>query len=139
MENHTKHKIIYPSDDTKTELIALQCKNERLIKVYSELIIKGIMNASVNFCELPQIIRVSNYALYATAFRVSYNDCDKSINMLKCAIEDYHTICNTTDSQKYIHIFSFYYKIIDERFSGEYEYEAFKKNIPKDILRELQI
>lgn len=139
MEGHTKNKKTYPSDDDKMQLIALRCRNESLIKAYRELLIKCIMNASVNFCELPQIIRVSSYALYATAFRVSYNDCDKSIDMLKCAIEDYHTICNTTDSQEYIHIFSFYYKVIDEQFSGEHEYDAFKKNIPRDILRELQI
>lgn len=123
----------------QSKLINFLCKSEKLIKAYKELLVECIMYSKINFYELPQTLRVSDYVLYTTAFRVSYNDCQKSINMLKCVIKDYRLVCEETDSQRFITIFSFYYQVINERFSGVPEYECFKKTIPRDILRKLQV
>lgn len=121
------------------KLISYLCKSEKLIKAYKTLLIECIMYSKINFYELPQILRVSDCSLYTTAFRVSYNDCQKSINMLKCVVKDYQLACETLDRQRFITIFSYYYLAIDERFSGVPEYEYCKKNIPRAILRKLQI
>lgn len=121
------------------KLMNCLCKSEKLIKAYKELLVECIMYSKINFYELPQTLRVSDCSLYTTAFRVSYNDCQKSINMLKCVVKDYHLICGDLDSQRFITIFSYYYQVIDERFSGVPEYERFKKTISRAILRKLQI
>lgn len=123
----------------QNKLIHSLCKSEKLIKTYKELLVECIMYSKINFYELPQTLRVSDYVLYTTAFRVSYDDCQKSINMLKCVVKDYHVVCGDLDSQQFITIFCYYYRVIDQRFSGVPEYERFKKTISRAILQKLQI